>query len=120
MAWTQIFTWEFLKRCMEIGGGIFVFIQGLKNVPFFADFFAAWPKLAVYVNAAMAFCAGILVCLAMSAHDSAFYMCIATTVGVFLSAAGFHMIAQKISPDSSTSPSVNPARVEKLSNGKQG
>lgn len=114
MNWETLLSWEFLKRCMEIGAAVFLFIMGLKNVPFFADFFAAWPKLAVYVNAALAFCTGILVCLTMEGHDAKFYMCIATALGVFLSAAGWHMVAQKLSPDSSASPSINEKRLDKL------
>lgn len=113
---TQIFTWDFLKHCLEIGLGIFAFIQGLKNIPFFADFFVAWPKLAVWVNALMALFAGLITCIIMQVHDQAFFICIATTIGVFLAAAGIHMTVNKLSPDPSLSPSVNPKRVEKLEN----
>lgn len=111
------FSWENLKTIMEYGAVVFLAIQGLKNIPFFADFFVAWPKLGTYVNAALAGCAAIILCLKMPGHDAAFYTCIATALGIFLSAAGIHLVVAKISPDNS-SPAANPERVAKLENKK--
>jgi hypothetical protein len=106
-------SWEFGKYIAEKGAMVFLFIFALKNVPFFADFFVVWPKLAVVVNAASSFFLSIVACLGAGMHDEKFYMCMVVALGTFLAAAGLHGIVAKLSPDTST-PAVNPERVAKL------
>lgn len=110
------FSWENLQKIMEYGLGVFLFVAALKNVPFFADFFAAWGWLAPVTAAGTALCTAIILCNKMPGHDSVFYLCIATALGIFLSAVGIHGVVAKLSPDSSL-PAVNPERVAKLNGG---
>lgn len=113
------FSWENLQKIMEYGLVVFAFVAGLKNTPFFADFFAAWKWLAPTVAALSAASASAILCLKMPGHDSAFYMCLLTALGILLSAFSIHGVVAKLSPDSSN-PAVNPERVAKLQNGKNG
>lgn len=107
------FSWDNLWAIVKYGALVCAAIFGLKNIPFFADFFVAYPKLGVIVNAALSLCTALLLCSKMPAHDAPFYMCVLTGLGVFLSAAGIHGVIAKVSPDTST-PAVNPERVDKL------
>ncbi|MDQ6892193.1 MAG: hypothetical protein M3167_06255 [Acidobacteriota bacterium] len=83
------------------GGAWFLMISGLKNVPFFADLFAKWPKLAVIVNAIGAFLIAAVGCIhEFGAATIPFVSCLLTAVGIFLSAAGWHFVKFSLSPKS--------------------
>jgi hypothetical protein len=114
------FSWDNLSKLMEYGLVVFTFVAGLKNVKWFADFFVAWPWLSPALAAASAFAMAIILCIKEHpVHDMNFFTCLATAIGILLSAATIHGIIAKVSPHNEEPPAVNMARVAKLEGGKK-
>ncbi len=96
-----------LVKIFSTGAVICGLIYGLRNIPFFADFFVKWPKLGVVVNAALSLFVSLGGCLAAGVTAFAdLTMCVLTAGGVFLSAAGIHMAVSSISTGNSSSGSA--------------
>jgi hypothetical protein len=85
-----------IGNILVIGLGVFTLIAGLKNVPVFADFFEKWPQLAVVVNAVAALLVAWKLCLQHTSFE--FFNCVLTALGVFLSAAGIHLVKKSLTP----------------------
>jgi hypothetical protein len=90
-----------ILHILAIATGIFVAIQGLKNIPFIAPLFVKYPAVAVILNAAGAFAASLTTCISGKVD----FMCVITAIGVFVGAAGLHSVATVIG-GSTTSPAL--------------
>jgi hypothetical protein len=93
---------------LQAGAFLSGLIYGLRNVPVFADIFVRWPKFGVVVNAATSLFVQVGACLA-AGMTADMPMCLLTAVGMFLSAAGVHMVVSTIGKGVSISGSATVA-----------
>jgi hypothetical protein len=89
---------------LVLGLGVFTLLSGLKNTPFFADFFEKWPSLAVIINAAASLFAAWMICIKSGGFE--FFTCTLTALGVFLAAAGIHLVKKSLSPPPRDTPEI--------------
>lgn len=97
------------KNILLLGTTIFTVIEGLKNVPVFADLFVKWPMLAVVLNAVLSLLVTLGTCFAMGQLSNDFITCVLTALGVFLGAAGIHLVKVNIASRTTRSPSARVA-----------
>lgn len=96
----SIFIGPSVLKWLTTSAMVFLLVEALKNVPFFADFFVKFPKLSVWVNAALALTAALGACIGLGGHVEGFgfIQCALTAIGTFLGAAGLHYVKFSLSP----------------------
>ena len=84
-----------LKNILITAAGIFVGIEGLKNLPFLSVLFVKYPTISIWINAA----ASLTVALVDCTNSGSFNLpCALTAIGTFLGAAGIHLAHAAIKP----------------------
>src|SRR5438105_4585531 len=77
------------KNILIIGAAIFGVIEGMKNLPWWKDWFVAHGNVSVLINAILALTVSLGACLS-GFIDADFVTCVLTAIGIFLTAAGIH------------------------------